>query len=106
MHIVSLKYARRSGKHMRNTEYEIIEIRFSSSYSTDFKTVEKTSTFLKMTPDTSVPSNPEDHYIVVPPEVFELFVSLIENGKIASVNSISATLKDGSVLCSDEGLEA
>ncbi|AKB67596.1 hypothetical protein [Methanosarcina mazei] len=85
---------------MKNLNYEMIEMRFSSSSSTSFNTLEKTSTFLRIVSDKSVPADHEDNYIVVPRQVFEFFCSIIENGKVASVNSLSATLKDGSVIFS------
>lgn len=91
---------------MKNIEYEVIEMRFSSSYLTDVKAVEKTSTSIKLIPDTSVLSNHVDNSVAVPGPVFELLCSLIENARISHVKSMSASFDDGSVMSSGEKSEA
>jgi len=91
---------------MINLNYELIEMHFLSSSLTSFNTLEKSSTFIRIISDKSVPTDNEDNCIVVPGELFEFLINLIENGKIAYVNSMSATLKDGSVIFSGDTLEA
>ncbi|MHC1757042.1 MAG: hypothetical protein AB9861_16705 [Methanosarcina sp.] len=87
---------------MIDINYEMIEMRFFSNQMTPQKTVEKTSTSLRLVPNTFVSSGIEENFIVVPNPIFEFFCSLIENGKVASVNSLSATLKDGSAIFSED----
>lgn len=87
---------------MKNIEYEAVEMHFLTSYVTDLKTVEKTSTSIKLIPDTSVLSNPVDisASVQVPRSMFELLCSLIENARISHVKSMSVLFDDGSVLSS------
>jgi hypothetical protein len=87
---------------MVDINYEMIEMRFVSSKVTPQKLVEKTSTSLRLVPNTLVSSGIEENFIVVMSPIFEFFCSLIENGKIASVNNLSAKLKDGSVILSED----
>ena len=82
------------------TDYEMIEMRFLTSCSTSFNTLEKTYTSLRIVSDKSVPTDHEDNCIGVPDQLFEFLVFLIQNGKIASVDNMSACLKDGSVIFS------
>jgi len=85
---------------MKNVNYDKIQMRFLSSRLTSFNTIEKTSVQVSLVPDTSL--NLGENCIKVPGPVFEFFCSIIENGKVASVNAISATLKDDSVIFSGD----
>ncbi|WP_148705382.1 hypothetical protein [Methanosarcina siciliae] len=86
----------------KNTDFELIDMRFATSQRNHFNAIERTSVQLRLIPNkaVSVNSNLGENCIVVPDQVFEWFTSLITDGLARNLTSVS-TLTDGSIIFSE-----
>lgn len=85
---------------LNDSEFDRIDLRFVSSKFTEANALEKISVKTRLIPETAQISQ-QQHGVKIPVSIFEFFAVLVQEGKLGSIKSISATFTDGSVIVSD-----
>ncbi len=85
---------------MNDSEFDKIDFRFVSSKFTG-DSLEKISVKTRIIPETAQISK-QQHGVKVPVSIFEFFAILVQEGKLGTIESISATFTDSSVIFSGD----